>query len=64
MPLQYENSAFKVPLLDKWVVVVCGPKMCEELRKFRDDELSSFDGIREVRVRLCFSEAARLTLRL
>ncbi|KAM5539657.1 hypothetical protein V8D89_006766 [Ganoderma adspersum] len=45
--VKYHNSTFKLPLLDKWVVVVCGTKMIEEVGKRPDDELSAYDGIRE-----------------
>ncbi|PIL26428.1 cytochrome P450 [Ganoderma sinense ZZ0214-1] len=45
--IKYQNSTFKLPLLDKWVVVVCGTKLIEEVGKRPDDELSAYDGIRE-----------------
>ncbi|KAI1795280.1 cytochrome P450 [Ganoderma leucocontextum] len=45
--MKYRNSAFKIPLLDKWVVVICGSKMIEDVRKRPDDELSTYAGIRE-----------------
>jgi hypothetical protein len=41
--LQFKGKVFKVATLDKWVVVVCSPKLIDELRKAPDDELS-FDG--------------------
>ncbi|KAI0362845.1 cytochrome P450 [Pilatotrama ljubarskyi] len=37
---KYHGSAFKVPLLDRWMVVVSGPEMVHELRSRPDDELS------------------------
>ena len=44
---QYPESAFKVALLDKWLVVVSGRKMVDEIRK--QEELSSRLAIQEVR---------------
>ena len=44
---QYPESAFKVALLDKWLVVVSGRKMVDEFRK--QEELSSRLAIQEVR---------------
>ncbi|KAI0937289.1 hypothetical protein AcV5_005232 [Taiwanofungus camphoratus] len=37
---KYKGSVFKVPRLDQWIVVVCGAKMNEELRRVPEDELS------------------------
>ena len=49
VPLQYPESAFKIPLLDKWMIVVAGRNMVEEFGKHGDDALSSPAGSREVR---------------
>ncbi|KAI0778803.1 cytochrome P450 [Trametes elegans] len=37
---KYPRSAFKVPLLDKWMVILSGPKMVEEVRLTSDKVLS------------------------
>ncbi|KAF8665785.1 hypothetical protein AX16_000232 [Volvariella volvacea WC 439] len=37
---KYYGSAFKLPMLTQWMVVVSGPKMVDELRKAPDDVLS------------------------
>ncbi|KAI0368837.1 cytochrome P450 [Pilatotrama ljubarskyi] len=42
---KYHGSAFRVPLLDQWVVVVAGPKMVDEIRRRPDDELSFSEGV-------------------
>ncbi|KAK0196192.1 cytochrome P450 [Armillaria mellea] len=39
----YNGSAFKVPLLDKWMVVVSGPEMINDIRKSSTDQLSFMD---------------------
>ncbi|KAJ8082126.1 hypothetical protein PM082_007973 [Marasmius tenuissimus] len=46
---KHYGHAFKVPLLDHWLVVVCGPKMVEDIRKATDDQLSSAEAFAEVR---------------
>ncbi|KAK7021886.1 hypothetical protein VNI00_017175 [Paramarasmius palmivorus] len=45
---KYHGSAFKVPLLDHWLVVVCGPKMIEDVRKASDEQLSSAEAFAEM----------------
>ena len=47
--MQHYGSAFKVPLLDQWMVIVSGPNMVDELRKRPEEELSVMDGLLEVR---------------
>ncbi|TBU22273.1 cytochrome P450 [Dichomitus squalens] len=37
---QYYGSAFKVALLDRWMVIISGPKMIEDIRRRPEDELS------------------------
>ena len=48
MSLQYYNSAFKVALVNQWVVIVNGPKMIEDIRKRPDDEVSFMRAFDEV----------------
>ncbi|KAH9929782.1 cytochrome P450 [Fomitopsis serialis] len=45
---KYRGSVFRVPLLDRWVVVVSGAAMNEELRKFPDDQMSFIDAAEEL----------------
>ncbi|KAI1793082.1 cytochrome P450 [Ganoderma leucocontextum] len=44
---KYYGSAFKVAFLDKWVVVLSGPKMLDELRRRPDHEVSFLEGAEE-----------------
>lgn len=46
--LQYKEGVFKIPLTDRWLVVVSGPKLVEELRKLPDDKMSFLDAIADV----------------
>ncbi|OCH95707.1 cytochrome P450 [Obba rivulosa] len=39
---KYKGSTFKVPLFDRWLVVVSGRTLIEELRRYPDDQ-ASFD---------------------
>ncbi|KAL0579192.1 hypothetical protein V5O48_002814 [Marasmius crinis-equi] len=45
---KHYGGAFKVPLLDHWLVVVCGPKMVEDVRKATDEQLSSAEAFAEM----------------
>ncbi|KAK0196199.1 cytochrome P450 [Armillaria mellea] len=40
---KYHGSVFKVPLLDKWMVVVSGPEKINDIRKSTLEQLSSVD---------------------
>nr|VWP00087.1 Uncharacterized protein [Ganoderma boninense] len=46
--LQYPTSAFKVATFDRWLVVICGREMVEELRKRPEEELSVALGIIDI----------------
>ncbi|PIL34366.1 cytochrome P450 [Ganoderma sinense ZZ0214-1] len=37
---KHYGSAFKIPLLDRWMVIVSGPKLVEDIRRRPEDELS------------------------
>ncbi|KAJ8457660.1 hypothetical protein ONZ51_g11391 [Trametes cubensis] len=37
---KYYGSVFKVAMTDQWIYVASGPRMIEEIRSWRDDELS------------------------
>lgn len=46
MTLQYYGAAFKVPTLEtssRWLVIVTGPKLIEELRNAGDETLSNYE---------------------
>lgn len=47
-PLQYKGGIFKIPMPDQWLVVVTGPQLIDELRKFPDDTMSLPRGLEEV----------------
>ncbi|KAF7368811.1 Cytochrome P450 [Mycena venus] len=38
------KSIFRVPYLDKWVVVLCSPELINDLRKAREEDLSAARG--------------------
>ncbi|KAK0448923.1 cytochrome P450 [Desarmillaria tabescens] len=40
---KYYGSVFKVPLLDKWIIVVSGAEKIDEIRKSSPEQLSSLD---------------------
>ncbi|KAK0212143.1 cytochrome P450 [Desarmillaria ectypa] len=40
---KYYGSAFKVPLIDKWLIVVSGPEKVDDIRKSSLEQLSSLD---------------------
>ncbi|PIL27970.1 cytochrome P450 [Ganoderma sinense ZZ0214-1] len=44
---KYPEQTFKLPALDRWMVVVSGRELVEELRKRGDDELSQPEGAQE-----------------
>ncbi|KAI0668027.1 cytochrome P450 [Trametes maxima] len=45
---KYHGSVFKVPLQDKWTVVVSGPKLVDDLRRRPDEELSFTAAVAEI----------------
>ncbi|KAG2057010.1 cytochrome P450 [Suillus hirtellus] len=45
---KHKGGMFKVPLFDKWVVVLTGPRLIEELRKVPEDELSFDHAMRDL----------------
>ncbi|KZT08802.1 cytochrome P450 [Laetiporus sulphureus 93-53] len=44
---KHKGSVFRVPMVDRWLIIFCGAKMNEELRKFPDDEMSFLDAAEE-----------------
>ncbi|KIM67603.1 hypothetical protein SCLCIDRAFT_1111427 [Scleroderma citrinum Foug A] len=51
---QYKDGFFKVPMMNRWVVVITGPRLLEELRKIPDERLSFDHAIRDVCGCQCF----------
>ncbi|KAI0654307.1 cytochrome P450 [Cubamyces menziesii] len=45
--IYYHGSVFKVAMLDQWLVVICGPKLVEDVRKRPDEELSFHEAAAE-----------------
>ncbi|CCL98903.1 uncharacterized protein FIBRA_00910 [Fibroporia radiculosa] len=45
---KYKGSAFRIAMLDRWIVIVCGAEMNEELRKFPDDQMSFINAAEEL----------------
>jgi cytochrome P450 len=45
---KHKGGMFRVPLIDKWVVVLTGPRLIEELRKVPEDELSFDHAMRDL----------------
>ncbi|KAF8445764.1 cytochrome P450 [Boletus edulis BED1] len=44
----YKDNFFRVPMMDRWLVVLTGPKLVEELRKIPDDKLSFDHAMRDI----------------
>ncbi|KAI9461746.1 cytochrome P450 [Boletus coccyginus] len=44
----HKDKFFKVPMMDRWMVVLTGPELVEELRKIPDDKLSFDHAMRDV----------------
>ncbi|KAI0080654.1 cytochrome P450 [Panus rudis PR-1116 ss-1] len=45
---KHKGGIFKVAMLDKWVIVVTGPKLVDELRKFPDNQVSFNEASRDL----------------
>jgi hypothetical protein len=45
---QYPGTAFKVPTLSKWLIVVSGSKRVDDIRRVTDDQLNSRAAAAEV----------------
>ena len=46
--LQYKGGMFKFPTPERWIVVVTGSKLIDELLKFPDDQVSFLEAAGEV----------------
>ncbi|KAI0804683.1 cytochrome P450 [Irpex lacteus] len=44
---KYRDGIFKIPYLNSWHIVVSGPKLIDELRQAKDDELSFAEAVAE-----------------
>ncbi|KAF8560196.1 cytochrome P450 [Imleria badia] len=44
----YKDKFFRVPMMDRWMVVLTGPELVEELRKIPDDKLSFDHAMRDI----------------
>ncbi|TFK66280.1 hypothetical protein BDN72DRAFT_156184 [Pluteus cervinus] len=42
---KYYGGTFKIPMMDRWSVIVTGPELFDEIRKGADDELSFHDAV-------------------
>jgi len=47
--IKYYGSAFKIPIMERWLVIVTGPKMIEDIRRASDETMSFDDAAAEVR---------------
>lgn len=59
---QYKDSTFKVALFDRWLVVVSGRTLVEELRRLPDDQVSFEKGAEEVRLIVITMPPLEITL--
>ena len=48
---QFHGSAFKVALMDQWLVLVSGSKLVDEVIKHAEEQLSFIEGVEDVRFR-------------
>lgn len=46
---KYQSAVFRVPFMDKWIVVISDPRLINDVRQARDDELSFYKAVDEVR---------------
>ena len=59
-PLQYK--IFRVAMINRWLVIVSGAQMNEELRKFPDEQMSFVDAVEDVNHRVCLKYRLTLTV--
>ncbi|KAI0073032.1 cytochrome P450 [Panus rudis PR-1116 ss-1] len=45
---KYKGGVFKIATYERWLVVVNGPRMVDELRKLPDDQVSFFDASEDI----------------
>ncbi|EKM48059.1 uncharacterized protein PHACADRAFT_109467 [Phanerochaete carnosa HHB-10118-sp] len=56
---QHKGKTFKIPFTDRWIVVVTGKKLVDELQRLPDDAVSFIDAAGEVRSCLALNRNAR-----
>ncbi|KAI0071573.1 cytochrome P450 [Panus rudis PR-1116 ss-1] len=45
---KYKGGVFKIAMLDRWIIVVTGPKLVDELRRAPDHQLSFVEAIQDI----------------
>jgi hypothetical protein len=45
---QHYGTAFRIPMISKWMIVVSGPQMIDDIRRATDDQVSFRDALVEV----------------
>lgn len=55
---QYKGGAFKVAMLDRWMVLLSGNALVDELRKLPEDEMSFRQAFNQVYFTLCHTSYA------
>lgn len=48
MSTKHKGGMFRVPLIDRWLVVLTGPRLVEELRTIPEEDLSFDHAVRDV----------------
>lgn len=55
---QYKGRVFKVALIDRWLVVINGTKLVDELQKMPDDKVSFMEAAADVRTEHLLPESS------
>ena len=50
MGCKYEGGTFKVPFLNRWIVVISKEELIEEIKKAPDDKISITDALVDVSI--------------
>lgn len=45
---KYNSKMFRVPLIDKWIVVLSGSKLVDDVRQSREEDLSFVEAVSDV----------------
>lgn len=45
---QYRDSTFKISNIGRWIVMVSGPQMLDDIRRASEDQISFEDAVGEV----------------
>lgn len=46
---KYKSAIFRIPMVDKWAVIVSENKSIDDIRQARDEDLSFYDAVNDVR---------------